>query len=343
MKKQFRSYAETKLIKKKNQAAVRIQGNVRIRYAKLESSFMLRFTLKKEEAAVRIQSMSRSVSSRKLTNMEHIGHKHHTSVIAIQSACRCHLARAAFDAVSHSVFRTVASEFACRIQTNIRQCLARRHLSKLKNAMKMMQQWAARYCWNRTVDFLTKIAATEWRTICAHTTTLYGRKEAFSKAQVLAPAVIPSWWLSHFPLTLTNRVDLKREPLVALDNQIRRDRIKTLGGIGDFQETLQLLSSLVNNLTGGFRVKSFDLTASYDLLVSLIAFCNIRGTDIVSERSFTASTQDTSLEKCRQLGIEMLKYAVKEDYENSKTEIKLMPITLEFAKPNREKEQKQKE
>lgn len=39
----------------------------------------------------------------------------------------------------------------------------------------------------------------------------------------------------------------------------------------------------------------------------------------------------------------MLKYAVKEDYENSKSEIKLLPITLEFVKPNREKEQKAKE
>jgi len=104
-------------------------------------------------------------------------------------------------------------------------------------------------------------------------------------------------------------VDLKKEPLVALDSQIRRDRIKTLGGIGDFKQTLKLLSSLVNDLTGGFRVKALDLTASFDLLVSLIAFCNIRGTDLVSERSFTASQHNTSLEKCRQMGVEMLKYA----------------------------------
>ena len=32
--------------------------------------------------------------------------------------------------------------------------------------------------------------------------------------------------------------------------------------------------------------------------------------------------------------IEMLKYAVKEDYENSKSEIKLLPVVLEFVKPN---------
>jgi hypothetical protein len=31
--------------------------------------------------------------------------------------------------------------------------------------------------------------------------------------------------------------------------------------------------------------------------------------------------------------IEMLKYAVKEDYESSKTEIKLIPISLDFIKP----------
>ena len=32
--------------------------------------------------------------------------------------------------------------------------------------------------------------------------------------------------------------------------------------------------------------------------------------------------------------IEMLKYAVKEDYENSKTEIQLIPIQFEYIKPN---------
>lgn len=31
--------------------------------------------------------------------------------------------------------------------------------------------------------------------------------------------------------------------------------------------------------------------------------------------------------------VEMLKYAVKEDYDNSRTEINLMPIELEYIKP----------
>jgi hypothetical protein len=33
--------------------------------------------------------------------------------------------------------------------------------------------------------------------------------------------------------------------------------------------------------------------------------------------------------------IEMLKYAVKEDYENAKTEIQLSPISLEYNRPAR--------
>lgn len=35
--------------------------------------------------------------------------------------------------------------------------------------------------------------------------------------------------------------------------------------------------------------------------------------------------------------IEMLKYAVKEDYDNSRTEISLMPIELEYIKPSKGK------
>lgn len=33
--------------------------------------------------------------------------------------------------------------------------------------------------------------------------------------------------------------------------------------------------------------------------------------------------------------LEMLKFAVKEDYENAKTEIKLMPIEFSFVRPQR--------
>ena len=32
--------------------------------------------------------------------------------------------------------------------------------------------------------------------------------------------------------------------------------------------------------------------------------------------------------------IEMLKYAVKEDYENSKSEIKLLPVSFEYMRPS---------
>ena len=35
--------------------------------------------------------------------------------------------------------------------------------------------------------------------------------------------------------------------------------------------------------------------------------------------------------------IEMLKYAVKEDYESAKTEINLIPVSLEYIKPEKKK------
>jgi hypothetical protein len=41
--------------------------------------------------------------------------------------------------------------------------------------------------------------------------------------------------------------------------------------------------------------------------------------------------------------IEMLKYAVKEDYENSKSEIKLLPVTMEYIRlSNKAKLEQQK-
>ena len=38
--------------------------------------------------------------------------------------------------------------------------------------------------------------------------------------------------------------------------------------------------------------------------------------------------------------VEMLKYAVKEDYESAKTEINLIPIVLEYNKPESKKKPK---
>jgi tetratricopeptide (TPR) repeat protein len=298
-----------KVAKKNAQAAVRIQRNLRIHFAKLEYSFMKRFRMAKQSAAIRIQARQRAIVARRETNAMRIGSKHSRKVLSIQKAYRGHVARVVFTERLNGFYRQEASKVACKIQTNIRQCLARRCLKKVKRSMIMMQQWAAQFSWKRTVDYLTKVAAKDWPTICAHTAASHGRKEAFTRAQILAPAVLPSWWLSHFPFALTKRVNLKREALAELDQQIRRDRINTLGGIGDFQDALNLLSSLADDLTGKARVTALNMSDSYDLLVSLIAFCNVRGTDMVSERNFTVSTQDSSLEKCRSFGIDMLKYA----------------------------------
>ena len=96
---------------------------------------------------------------------------------------------------------------------------------------------------------------------------------------------------------------------MALHYQLRRDRTRCLGGAGDFRDTLRMLSSFVDQLTGAACTRTLDLSASYDLLVSLIVFCNIRASDFVSERSFSATSHDSTLENFRLLGVEMLKYA----------------------------------
>jgi hypothetical protein len=291
-------------------AAACIQNNVRMHFALLEFRFMSRLQLSgRDEAAKKIQAKQRSIVARERTKLERIGRTNHRNLVVLQKAYRCHLARQLLLMKTHARFRDQASERACLIQTNVRQHLARNLMTRVKKAMSMMQQWVARYSWKIAIDCLTNIAAEEWRTICAHMAEVHGRKYAFSKAQILAPAVLPSWYLSHFPLNITHRVDLKTDPLLGLENQIRRDRINTLGGIGDFQETLNKLASLVDELTGAARVQALDMSASYNLLVSLIVFCNIHGTDMVSERNFMVPKQEASLEKFRMVGIELLRYA----------------------------------
>ena len=301
------------LYKKQNKrhtaAAIRIQTVLRIKFAKLEHHFMARMVPSKHKAANSIQALLRGHAARKMSRTQLLGRSNEAKVLIVQKAFRCHLARKHFSGFAHDKFRQVASSFACRIQTKVRQCLARRHLKNLRKAMGMMQQWSARFAWKRTMDALTGVAAAEWRTICLHTSKLYGRKEAFSRAQILAPAILPSWWLSHFPLELSKRVDLKQHPLIALQNQIRDDRIQILGANGDFTKSLNILSSLVVQLTGGAKRIALDLTSSYDMLVSLIVFCNIKGLDMVSQIDFTAARQDPSVEKLQSMGFEMLKYA----------------------------------
>jgi actin-related protein len=282
-----------KLIRSREAAARLIQNNVRIRFAKLDACFMGRFQMNKEAGAIKIQALHRSISARQKLQVERLGQNNHAQVVVIQKAYRCHFARSAYISRSSEVYHKVASGFASIIQTNMRQCLARRRVAGLRKAITMMQQWVTRYCWKHTVDLLTKVAAQDWSTICMHMTLLYGRQEAFSRTQALAPAILPSWWLSHFPLSITKRVNLKKEPLVALDHQIRRDRTDCLGANGDFRVTFGMLSSLVDQLTGGARVRTLDLSDSYGMLISLIVFCNLRASDLVDDS----------------LKLEMLKYA----------------------------------
>ena len=309
MKRARRKFLTTRTEAKKSVAATCIQNNVRIRFARLEFRFIARLHLSGiDEAAKKIQARQRSIAARKRTQMEQLGRSNRGKMLTLQKAYRCHLARQIVLMRREEQFRFEASERACLIQTNVRQHLARQFVKALDKAMRMMQQWVARYSWKLTIDCLTKIAAEDWRTICAHTAAVHGRKHAFSKAQILAPAVLPSWQLSHFPLTITNRVDLKSKPLLELENQIRRDRINTLGGVGDFHESLNMLASLVDELTG-VRVQALGLSESYSLLISLVLFCNIHGTDMVSERNFMVPKQDASLEKFRMFGVELLKYA----------------------------------
>jgi hypothetical protein len=41
--------------------------------------------------------------------------------------------------------------------------------------------------------------------------------------------------------------------------------------------------------------------------------------------------------------VEMLKYAIKEDYENSKTEMQLIPVQFEYIKPSKNKQKLMKD
>jgi hypothetical protein len=71
-------------------------------------------------------------------------------------------------------------------------------------------------------------------------------------------------------------------------------------------------------------IKSFD-ELLIDFLVQHDVFSK-RSADVLSNREQYAGFFILAV-------VEMLKYAVKEDYENARTEINLIPIELEYIKP----------
>lgn len=294
-------------------ATLRLQGAYRGRMARLERRFLARIMdarLEEEQeqhAVLKTQAFFRKMLARKivsrmkqnkLTRMD--ANQPKRASLILQCAIRSHWARRHYHAVKDNIFFGFACRVAIRLQAWARMTQAKRQARKVAHSLHMMQQWSAGFAWNKTVTDLTRLAAADWRSLVKNVGALLGPKTAFREAQALAPAVMPSWWLGHFPVSFSSRVNLKAAPLVNLQEQLRKDRILALGGICKFEKSLQFVAELVREVTE-VHVEALDLSESYEALVSLLAFCNIQGCELAS--SGEPSSQ--------QAGHELLLYAGK--------------------------------
>ena len=286
--------------KLESQCATCIQQTYRIHLAKLDVSYFKRFTtLRKCKTSCSVSTPSKAASSLqkcwrghedrkkvfKLFSVQTTAAKDQLaarSVVTIQSAVRNHLARHTFVSLNERFCTVFFASVASNIQRNFRSHVARKKASILRKSLNLMQQYAAKLAWLRTIEDLVKVSAVEWHKTCQRASSIVSDQTlTFSFAQTLAPAVFPTWWLSHFPVSLSCRVDLHSETFLSLERQIRIDRTNSLGGASSFAKSLNMIEELVNELTESHSV-ALGMSESYNVLVSLMAFCNIHGAKLIT-------------------------------------------------------------
>jgi len=62
--------------------------------------------------------------------------------------------------------------------------------------------WSAGLAWQKAVVELVRAAAYNWTFTHSQLALTVGPGKAFVKTQCALPAVLPTWWLAHFPLSV---------------------------------------------------------------------------------------------------------------------------------------------
>ena len=303
---------QRKLKQRSMDAALAIQGAFRGHNARLEVRYWIRRSADfvNEEihkaCSIKIQTALRARFARnrfakveresKRLTREQI--KQQNAATSIQCAVRCLWARRKNETVNYLFCRKIADKFATKVQCAYRCHLARGASVKLNRVLSILEGWGAGFAWRRTMEDLVRIASRDWGLIMAVAAKQVGPRMAFTRSQALAPAILPNWWIGHFPVRYSSRVNLKSEVFQELEEQLRKDKIHSLGGVRDFSASMRIISRLVGEVSQ-VHVVSLGLTTAYDTLVSLMVFCNIHGSNL-------AASGD---ERSQKAGLDLLKYA----------------------------------
>ena len=282
------------------QSASRVQRMFRVHLARLEVSYLKRYLRQRKAtplpntahlsiSASYLQKVWRGHSGRQIflgkvssRQEQERNARMIQSLIKIQCALRNHAARHLFARLNERFCNEFFTSSANMIRSAFICHTARLKVIKLRKSLNLLQQYSTKLAWLRTIEDLVRVSALEWKETCLRAEKIVGDpKMSFTYAQSLAPAVFPTWWLSHFPVSLSSRVDLKAEIFCNLEEQIRIDRTNALGGASSFLRTVNMIGSLVNELTESHLI-ALGMSESYNVLISLMAFCNIHGSRLIS-------------------------------------------------------------
>eukprot|EP00291_Cryptomonas_curvata_P031289 CAMPEP_0172213874 /NCGR_PEP_ID=MMETSP1050-20130122/37840_1 /TAXON_ID=233186 /ORGANISM="Cryptomonas curvata, Strain CCAP979/52" /LENGTH=251 /DNA_ID=CAMNT_0012894765 /DNA_START=1025 /DNA_END=1777 /DNA_ORIENTATION=- len=139
------------------------------------------------------------------------------------------------------------------------------HVQRLRKSLRVMQSFVTKLSWLKTLADLVRVSVVEWHSVFQGASKSIDPKSTpFSQAQNFAPAAFPTWWLTHFPVSMSCRTDLKADMFHLLEEQIRIDRTNALGGASSFSKTLEMIGLLVNEVTQSHAVALSWLMSSVD-------------------------------------------------------------------------------
>ena len=115
-----------------------------------------------------------------------------------------------------------------KVQCIVRKYLAMRRAKKRVRAYRVMQHWVGKFAFRKVIESLMRVEASVWiETLARHSQSL-NKYAAFKETQSQVQCVFPTWWLAHFPMSETPRLERSAQILETLEFQLRRDQVEVL-------------------------------------------------------------------------------------------------------------------
>eukprot|EP00960_Hanusia_phi_P075596 768445-Hanusia_phi.AAC.2 len=150
-------------------------------------------------------------------------------VNVVKQAILCHAARKRVQERRKQVQAKHVLRLVVKVQCIARKYLAMRRARRRVRAYRVMQRWLNKFALRKVIESLMRVEAGTWIEVYSQQAQHLNKYAAFQETQRRVSNVFPIWWLAHFPMSESRRLDRSAQILESLEAQLRRDQVEVSG------------------------------------------------------------------------------------------------------------------